>query len=59
MMVSTVNFSVWCDLELSYRIIAAVNFIRIFPTIHCGIHAWAWCALEDVKPYSRAEWIAC
>jgi len=34
------------------------NFIRIFPTIHCGIHAWAWCALECVKPYSRAEWIA-
>ena len=54
-MVTAINLSMWCDLELSYRITAAVNFIRIFPTVYCGIHASAWCALEDIKPYSRAE----
>jgi hypothetical protein len=36
---SAINLSVWCGQELPYRIIAAVNFIKIFPTIHCNIHA--------------------
>jgi len=39
MMASAINLSMRCDQELSYRIIAAVNSVRIFPTIHCGIHA--------------------
>jgi len=48
MMVSALNLTMWCNQELSYRLIAAVNFIRIIPTIHCdmlehGVHLRMLC----------------